>query len=156
MKLGNRIAILISLTALPLAAIALDAEVLNALKDAKANSAFEIQKLNKVCGTAMTMTIDEPSFTASPDRVEAAAWCGQIPSALSHFCDAKNPSYIAGTAKKVKAIACKYDPSLQKDQNNAVKYVIKDGTLTGSINKDSSNIYTNLTLDKSFLSGLKD
>ena len=71
-------------------------------------------------------------------------------------CDAKNPSYIAGTARKVKTITCKYDPSLSKDQNNAVKLVLKDGTLTGLINKDSSNIYTNLTYDKAFLAGLKD
>jgi hypothetical protein len=156
MKLGHQIAALFSLIALPLAAIALDPEVLSALKDAKANSAFEIQKLNKTCGTAMTMTIDEPSFTAAPDRVQAAAWCGQIPSALSLFCDKKNPSYISGTAVKVKAIACKYDPSLSTDQNNAVKFVLKDGTLTGSINKDSSNIYTNLSYDKALLSGLKE
>jgi len=156
MKLGNQIAILISLTALPLAAIALDAEVLSALKDAKTHATFEIQKLNKACGTPMTMTIDEPSFTASPDRIEAAGWCGQIPSALSNFCDQKSSNYISGTAKKVKTITCKYDPSLSKDQNNAVKYLLKDGTLTGLINKDSSNIYTNLTYDKAFLAGLKD
>jgi hypothetical protein len=156
MKLGNRIAILISLAVLPLAAFALDPEVMNTFKEAKANAAHEIQKLNRLCGTSMTMTIDEPSFTASPDRVEAARWCGQIPAALSNFCEQKSPSYISGTAKKVKAITCKYDPSLSRDQNNAVKYVIKDGTLTGSINKDSSNIHTNLTLDKSFLAGLKE
>jgi len=156
MKFGKHIAILFSLTALPLAALALDPEVATALKDAKANATFEIQKLNKACGTTMTMTIDEPSFAVSPDRVEAAGWCGQIPSALTNFCDSKNSNYIAGTAKKVKTIACKYDPSLSKDQNNAVKYVLKDGTLTGLINKDSSNIYTNLTYDKAFLATLKD
>ena len=156
MKFGHPIAVLLSLSLLPLAAVALDPEVASALKDAKANATYEIQKLNKACGTAMTMTIDEPSFSASPDRVEAAGWCGQIPSALTTFCDAKNPSYIAGTARKVKTITCKYDPSLSKDQNNAVKLVLKDGTLTGLINKDSSNIYTNLTYDKAFLAGLKD
>jgi hypothetical protein len=37
-----------------------------------------------------------------------------------------------------------------------VKFVLKDGTLTGSINKDSSNIYTNLSYDKALLSGLKE
>jgi hypothetical protein len=103
----------------------------------------------------MTMTIDEPSFTASPDRVQAAAWCGEIPSALSLFCDRTNSNYISGTAIKVKTIACKYEPSLSKDQNS-VKFLLNDGTLTGLINKDSSNIYTSLTYNKAFLAGLKE
>lgn len=88
------------------------------------------------CGTKMKYTIDKKTFTGA--NIEKARWCSQALDGVASYCNS-NADSKAEIMKAITTLNCKWDASLKKDKNHAMKIEKKGTTLEVSINDDSSN-----------------
>ncbi len=97
-------------------------------------------KVKTDCGATPKFAFDTKSFGTSLDQIQTASWCHEVVSAVAALCsDADYKEAVKG----IKAINCKYDPSIKKDSPDyGVSLVVKDGVVNFGFHKDSANLYS--------------